>query len=63
MRAALKLTEKEQFLEMFEDANKIFLRRIFDNSMTPATAKAAIEVTREKGYTELADEMENDLIS
>jgi len=61
MGTVVNLTAKKQFLEMFEDNNKSFLRMMFDKSIKLETARAAIEVTREKGYTALADEMEHDL--
>ena len=46
----------------FDDANMVFLRRSFDNSITDTAATAAIRIAKLNGFHQLASEMEADYL-
>lgn len=47
--------------EIYHERCKTVLRKLFDSSLTPNTALAVIEITKEQGFIEDAEEMIRDL--
>ena len=47
--------------EMYRERCKTVLRKLFDSSLTRTTALAVIEITKEQGFIEDAEEMIRDL--
>lgn len=47
--------------EMYQERCKTVLRKLFDSSLTRRTALAVIEITKEQGFIEDAEEMIRDL--
>jgi len=47
--------------EIYQERCKTVLRKLFDSSLTRRTALAVIEITKEQGFIEDAEEMIRDL--